>query len=135
MKKNGVLLMAIILLLLYNYKVVFGHSDTVCEPEATADPCCVPGAIADAKKAIDSNNVKYVLKWVTSDGEKEIKDAFDLVTKVRILSPEARELSDKYFSKTVVRLHKRYDFPIPSVLAGIFFITSVLFGVLYFTKK
>jgi hypothetical protein len=132
MKKDGVLMIAIILLLLCNYKVVFGQ---ICETEAKADPCNVTQAIADAKKSIDSNNIKYVLKWVTYNGEKEIKDALELVMKVRVLSPEAKELSDNYFCKTVVRLHQKYDFPIPSVLAGIFFITTIEFSILYFRKK
>jgi hypothetical protein len=63
--------------------------------------------IADAKKAIEQNNVNHVLKWVLPDSEKEIKDVFDLIMKVRTLSPEAKELSDKYFFETLVRIHQR----------------------------
>ena len=96
MKKNGFVLMAIILLLMCNYFVAFGQ---ICESEAKADPCCVPAAIADAKKAIESNDIKYVMKWVTPKGADEIKDAFNLVMKVRGLSPEVRELSDNYSAK------------------------------------
>jgi hypothetical protein len=38
--------------------------------------------------------------------ENEIKEAFDLIMKVRVLSPEAKELSDNYFFETLVRVHR-----------------------------
>ena len=41
--------------------------------------------VADGKKAIESNNVNYVLKWV---------------------SPEAKEISENYFFENLVRLHR-----------------------------
>ena len=62
--------------------------------------------IADAKKAISENNVNYVLKWVRPQDEAEIKYAFSLSMKVRVLGPEANELSDKYFFETLVRVHR-----------------------------
>lgn len=95
MKKKFIFLIAMILLMLCSYKIVFGHCDTMDGP-----------VIADAKKAIEQNNVNYVLKWVLPDNEKEIKNAFDLIMKVRVLSPEAKELSDKYFFETLVRIHQ-----------------------------
>ena len=62
--------------------------------------------IADAKKAISENNVNYVLKWVRPQDEAEIKYAFSLSMKVRVLGPEAKELSDNYFFETLVRVHR-----------------------------
>jgi hypothetical protein len=73
----------------------FAHCDTMDGP-----------VIADAKKAITENNVNYVLKWVRTQDEAEIKVAFNLSMKVRVLSPEAKELSDKYFFETLVRVHR-----------------------------
>lgn len=75
--------------------VTFAHCDTMDGP-----------VIADAKKAIRDKNVNYVLKWVRPQDEAEIKHAFTLSMKVRILSPEAKELSDKYFFETLVRVHR-----------------------------
>jgi hypothetical protein len=75
--------------------VTFAHCDTMDGP-----------VIADAKKAITEKNVNYVLKWVRPQDEAEIKYAFNLSMKVRILSPEAKELSDKYFFETLVRVHR-----------------------------
>ena len=62
--------------------------------------------IADAQKAISENNVNYVLKWVRPQDEAEIKYAFSLSMKVRVLGPEANELSDKYFFETLIRVHR-----------------------------
>jgi hypothetical protein len=62
--------------------------------------------IADAQKAIESNNVNYVLKWVTPENEKEISKIFDLTMKVRGLSSESKELSDNYFFENLVRIHR-----------------------------
>jgi hypothetical protein len=75
--------------------ITFAHCDTMDGP-----------VIADAKKSITENNVNYVLKWVRPQDEAEIKYAFNLSMKVRILSPEAKELSDKYFFETLVRVHR-----------------------------
>jgi hypothetical protein len=60
MKKNGVLQIAVILLLLCNSKVVFCHTSTLYEPEV----------IANAKKAIELNDVNYALKLVKPDDKK-----------------------------------------------------------------
>jgi hypothetical protein len=81
------------LILLTN--VTFAHCDTMDGP-----------LISDARKAMGQNNVNYVLKWVSSANESEIRDAFNLVMKVKGLSPEAKELSEKYFFDTLVRIHR-----------------------------
>ncbi|MDS0525819.1 DUF6448 family protein [Clostridium sp. SHJSY1] len=62
--------------------------------------------ITDAKKAIESNNVKYVLKWVTPENEKEISKIFDLTMRVKGLNSEAKELSENYFFENLVRIHR-----------------------------
>lgn len=95
MKKRIYTIIAISAFILWNVSTVFAHCDTMDGP-----------VVADAKKAIEKNNVNYVLKWVRPENEKEIKEAFGLMNKVRPLSREARELSEKYFFETVVRLHR-----------------------------
>ncbi len=62
--------------------------------------------VGDGKKAIETNNVNYVLKWVRQESEKEIKQIFELAMKVRNLSHEAKELADKYFFENLVRIHR-----------------------------
>jgi len=75
--------------------VTFAHCDTMDGP-----------VIADAKKAIAQKNVNYILKWIRPQDEAEIKEAFNLIMKVRVLSPEAQKLSDKYLFETLVRVHR-----------------------------
>lgn len=59
-----------------------------------------------SQKALETGNINYVLVWVQAKDEKEIKEMFDKVNKVRALSPEAKELADMYFFETVVRVHR-----------------------------
>jgi hypothetical protein len=47
-----------------------------------------------------------VLKWVTKENEKEIREQFDKTLKVRKQSDEARQLADTYFFETLVRIHR-----------------------------
>jgi len=82
-------------LLILSTNVAFAHCDTMDGP-----------LIADAKKAMAQNNVNYALKWVSAENESEIRDAFILVMKVKGLSPEAKELSEKYFFDILVRIHR-----------------------------
>jgi hypothetical protein len=95
MKTKLIYSFAFILLLMFSCNFIYAHCDTKDGP-----------VVADARKAIEQNNVNYVLKWVQTVNENEIKEAFDLIMKVRVLSPEAKELSDNYFFETVVRLHR-----------------------------
>jgi len=85
----------IVSLLILSANVTFGHCDTMDGP-----------LIKDAKIAIGQNNVNYALKWVSSANETEIKDVFVLIMKVRALGPEAKELAEKYFFETLVRVHR-----------------------------
>jgi len=62
--------------------------------------------VADGYKAMDNNNVNYVMKWVGPEYEKEITDKFNLSMKVRELGPEAKDLAEQYFFGEVVRVHR-----------------------------
>lgn len=85
----------IITFLFLSTGVISAHCDTMDGP-----------LIADARKAITENNVNYVLKWVQPAHEKEIREVFALSMKVRNQSAEAKELADRYFFETVVRIHR-----------------------------
>jgi hypothetical protein len=82
-------------ILILSTNVTFAHCDTMDGP-----------LVADARKAMEQNNVNYALKWVSAASESEIRDAFTLVMKVRGLSHEAKELSEKYFFDILVRIHR-----------------------------
>jgi quercetin dioxygenase-like cupin family protein len=71
------------------------HCDTVDGP--------VVGA---ARQALARGDVTPVLKWVGPEHEAEVAAAFAHVLAVRPLGDDARELADRFFFETLVRLHR-----------------------------
>lgn len=62
--------------------------------------------VRDARHALESGDATPVMKWVDAHDEAEVRAAFGQALAVRAQSPEARELADRYFFETVVRLHR-----------------------------
>ncbi|MCT8977995.1 DUF6448 family protein [Clostridium sp. CX1] len=62
--------------------------------------------ISDAKKALESNNVNYALKWVQPENEKEITQVFEQAIKAKEVSAEAKDLADKKFFEELVKVHR-----------------------------
>lgn len=62
--------------------------------------------VAAAKKALQSGDPDPVLIWVQPKDEAEIRHAFDEAVAVRKLSPGARDMADRYFFETLVRVHR-----------------------------
>jgi hypothetical protein len=62
--------------------------------------------IKAAQKALETGQANLVLMWVQTQDEAEIKEAFQKTVAVRQLSPEAQELTDRYFFETLVRVHR-----------------------------
>lgn len=62
--------------------------------------------VAAARQALEHNDLNRVLIWVLPGDEAEIRAAFDHAIRVRRLGPEARELADRYFFETLVRVHR-----------------------------
>ena len=59
-----------------------------------------------AQRALETGDVNLVLIWVHNQDEWSIQDAFQKTLAVRTLSVEARELAERYFFETLVRLHR-----------------------------
>lgn len=74
---------------------VQAHCDTVEGP-----------AVKDGRKALETGNLNYALKWIPADGEAELRDVFEKALKVRSLGVEAAELADRLFLETMVRIHR-----------------------------
>ena len=72
-----------------------GHCDTLNGPVVTA-----------ARTALESGDLTPMLRWVPAEAEPEVASAFEKARQVRGLSPAARELADRWFFETVVRLHR-----------------------------
>ncbi len=73
----------------------FAHCDTMDGPVVLA-----------AKAALAKKDVTPVLKWVKKEAEAEIRDAFTKTVAVRTLGGEARDLADRFFFETLVRVHR-----------------------------
>jgi hypothetical protein len=76
-------------------------------PEAVAHCDTMDGPVVKAaQRALAARNVNLVLIWVQQKDEGEIKRRFRQTLVVRRLNRDARELADKYFFETLVRLHR-----------------------------
>lgn len=62
--------------------------------------------VSAARKALDSGDPNPVLIWVQPKDEAEVRRAFSEAVAVRKLSPQAREMADRYFFETLVRVHR-----------------------------
>jgi hypothetical protein len=62
--------------------------------------------VAEAKVALEKGDVTPVLKWVRKNDEGETRAAFGKALAVRQGGPEAREVADRYFFETLIRLHR-----------------------------
>ena len=72
------------------------HCDMLNGPVVTA-----------ARIALQRGDVTPALKWVKQTEEPEVRDAFRQTMAVRGASAEARDLADRYFFETLVRLHRQ----------------------------
>ncbi len=74
---------------------VFAHCDTLDGP-----------VVKEAQLALEKGDVTGLLKWVRKEREQEIRDAFARSLVVRVKGKEARELADRFFFETLVRVHR-----------------------------
>ena len=71
------------------------HCDSLDGPVVTA-----------ARDALGKENVDLILPFVKKDREPEVRAAFDLAVKARSQGPEARQVADRFFFETAVRVHR-----------------------------
>ena len=62
--------------------------------------------IKDAVKALETNNVNLVLKWITPEQEKVIIPLFNKTYSLKTGDKEVYEIVEKHFFETLVRLHR-----------------------------
>lgn len=94
MKKHLISLLLLAVFFITSYATL-AHCDTKEGP-----------VVAAAIKAIEQNNINYVLIWVKPADERELREAFERTMKVRELSADAKALADNYFFETLVRIHR-----------------------------
>ena len=92
-----VVLVTVVLLGMLGYFVrdTSAHCDTMDGP-----------VVNDARTAIANKNIDPVLKWVRREDEAAIRAVFEQTLAVRGASDAARDLADRFFFETVVRVHR-----------------------------
>jgi hypothetical protein len=76
-------------------------------PNAVAHCDTLDGPVVEtARLALKKGDVTPVLKWVSKEGEDEVREAFAIALKVRSLGEDARKLADTHFFETLVRVHR-----------------------------
>lgn len=65
--------------------------------------------IKDARKALETNNLNLVLKWITPEQEKEIIPLFNKTYSLKAGDKEVYAIVEKHFFETLVRLHRETE--------------------------
>jgi len=65
--------------------------------------------IKDALKALETNNVQLVLKWISPAQEAEIVSLFNATYSLRSGNKEVYKLVETHFLETLVRLHRETE--------------------------
>ena len=84
--------------LFLSWQSTFAHCDSYDGP-----------VIQDAFKALETNQVQLVLKWVSENQESEIKALFEKTYKLRKGDQEIYQIVEKHFLETLVRLHRETE--------------------------
>ena len=62
--------------------------------------------VAAARNALETGDPNPVLIWVQPKDEAEVRRVFSEAVAVRKLNAQAREMADRYFFETLVRVHR-----------------------------
>lgn len=65
--------------------------------------------IQDAQKALETNNVSLVLKWISEEQEPQIVDLFNKTYNLKSKDEEVYGIVKKHFFETLVRLHRETE--------------------------
>lgn len=65
--------------------------------------------IKEAIKALETNNVNLVLKWITPEQEKVIIPLFNKTYSLKAGDKEVYQIVEKHFFETLVRLHRETE--------------------------
>ena len=66
-------------------------------------------ALIDAEKALETNNVDLILKWINADMEDEVVPLFHKTYSMKNGDKEIYEIVKKHFYETFVRLHREME--------------------------
>lgn len=95
MAKSGCVAAAVIIIIWISAGRALAHCDTLDGPVVTR-----------AREALEKKDVNLVLPWVATEDEGEIRQAFELAVAVRGKGEKEKELADRFFFETLVRVHR-----------------------------
>lgn len=90
-----VFMIALFAILFMSTQSTFAHCDSYDGP-----------VIKEAQKALATNNVNLVLKWVDVADEAEITALFNKTNELKNVDSEIYAIVEKHFLETLVRLHR-----------------------------
>lgn len=96
--KFGALPLILFTILLFSSRPTFAHCDSYDGP-----------VIKDAVKALKTNNVNLVFKWLDKSKEQEITALFNKTYALKNGDKEVYEIVEKHFFETLVRLHREKE--------------------------
>ena len=94
-KKTGILAIIIVIMFTGISGALYAHCDSYDGP-----------VIKDAYKALETNNVNLVLKWIDQKDEPEIVDLFNKTYSLKSGDQEIYAIVEKHFLETLVMLHR-----------------------------
>lgn len=77
---------------------LFAHCDSYDGP-----------TVKDAQKALESNNVSLVLKWISPEQEQIVVPLFQKTYALKTGDQEVYKIVEKHFLETLVRLHRETE--------------------------
>lgn len=93
-----IVLLAVLMLVGPGSILVHAHCDTMKGP-----------VVQDARNALETGDIKPVLKWIGPQHETELRERFRQAVTLRKQGELAREVADRFFFEAAVRLHRAFE--------------------------
>lgn len=103
-KTSNSSLQAILSIVFVSLFIIFGSLQASAHCDSYDGP-----AKKDAIKALETNNVNLVLKWIAPEQEKEIIPLFNKTYALKSGDKEVYAIVEKHFFETLVRLHREAE--------------------------
>ena len=84
--------------------MVFGSFSSTAHCDSYDGP-----TIKDALKALETNNVNMVMKWISKEQEQEVVSLFEKTYALKPGDKEVYDIVEKHFLETLVRLHRETE--------------------------
>ncbi len=104
LKNRKISLQTVLSIVFVSFFMIFGSLPASAHCDSYDGP-----TIKDATKALETNNINLVLKWITPEQEKEIIPLFNKTYALKSGDKEVYAIVEKHFFETLVRLHRETE--------------------------